>query len=138
MDFESRQLLLFHQSAAADRRGEHPLHGAGTTGHRICTTAGNDCVIQPQENTLDHEQTHTHTPLIQYTSSQLKCSFPLLRDITSFIATVAHLLSIHYKSMNIYFVVFSFFHLLKNVGELRGEQSISTFLLKILKGLNVS
>lgn len=51
MEFECRWLLLFHQSATADRGGEHPFYWAGTTGHRIRTTAGNDCVIRPQEHT---------------------------------------------------------------------------------------
>lgn len=70
MEFEPRWLLLFHQSAAADRRGDHPLYRAGTTGHRICTTAGNDCVIRPQEHTQPCTDTLRQTPLIQYTSSQ--------------------------------------------------------------------
>lgn len=61
MEFEPRWLLLFHQPAAADRRGDHPLHGAGTTGHRICTTAGNDCVTHLQEHTQPCTDTLRHT-----------------------------------------------------------------------------
>lgn len=75
MEFEPGRLLLFHQSAAADRRGNHPLYGAGTTSHRICTTAGNDCVICPKEHTQPCTDT-LNMLVIQYTSSQLKCSFP--------------------------------------------------------------
>ena len=75
MDSEPRWLLLFQQSAAADRRSDHPLHGAGTTGHRIRTTAGNDCVIRPQEHSVMYRHAQTNTPLIQNTSSAQKHSF---------------------------------------------------------------
>lgn len=44
MDFESRRLLLLHQSATTYRRGHHSLYRACTTSHRVCTAAGNDCV----------------------------------------------------------------------------------------------
>lgn len=78
MEFEPRWLLLFHQSAAADRRGDHPLYRAGTTGHRICTTAGNDCVIRPQEHTQPCtdalRDTHAADPVYIY-SAQMQ--FPL-------------------------------------------------------------
>lgn len=70
MEFERRWLLLFHQSAAADRGGEHPLDGAGTAGHRIRTAAGNDCVIRPQEHSaLYRHSRHMHTADPVYTLS---------------------------------------------------------------------
>lgn len=75
MESELGRLLLFHQSTAADRRGNHSLHGAGTTSHRICTPTGNDCLICPEE----HNRACTdklNTPVFQCTSSQLKCRFP--------------------------------------------------------------
>ena len=97
MEFEPRWLLLFHQSAAADRRGDHPLYGAGTTGHRICTTAGNDCVIRPQEHTPCTD-TLRHTPLIQYTSSR---RFPL-RNMNTLIARMVDFVA-HTSEINHHF-----------------------------------
>lgn len=102
MEFEPRWVLLFHQPAAADRRGDHPLYGAGTTGHRICTAAGNDCVIRPQEHTQPCTDTLRHTqrwssihPVISNAVS--------LRVMTSFIARVVDLLPVPQKSISIYF-----------------------------------
>lgn len=90
MEFECRWLLLFHQSATADRRGEHPFYWAGTTGHRIRTTAGNDCVIRPQEHTqpcTDALRQTRHWSSIHPVSSNTVS----LRDMTSFIARVVYL-----------------------------------------------
>lgn len=68
MDSEPRWLLLFQQSATADRRGEHPLHRAGTASHWICKAAGNDCVVQLQEPTsylfLSNIYIYTHTHIL--------------------------------------------------------------------------
>lgn len=100
MEFEPRWLLLLHQSAAADRRGDHPLYGAGTTGHRICTTAGNDCVIRPQEHTQPCTDTLRDTcrcSSIHPVSSDAVS----LRNLNSLIARGVDLLPIPQKPINI-------------------------------------
>lgn len=105
MEFECRWLLLFHQSATADRRGEHPFYWAGTTGHRIRTTAGNDCVIRPQEHTQPCtdalRQTHHWSSIHPVSSNTVS-----LRDMTSFIARVVYLFPMPHKSTGIHYSCF--------------------------------
>lgn len=50
LDSEPRRLLHVHQSAPADRGGQHPLHGAGAAGHRVRTAAGDDRLTPPPEH----------------------------------------------------------------------------------------
>lgn len=77
----------------------------------------------PPGNTLDHVQ--THMPLIQYTSSQLKCSFPF---VEGYVFIYCHSGSLSNIINQWTFILWCFFFFIyKKMGKLRVEQSISTF-----------